>query len=567
MALKSIDFPLVKSNDLLQISDSARGDGPNGEILSELEKFKAIDPARAFAPQDMFALQSNVAQRVSELSPSDKLAVGNLSSNISNLSASELSTALFDSGIDPETFSVEEFDLSSGGLSDLNSTIDAFNNKIAGGCPALLQTLAGAKTPKEISLETFDLEQLASNTEKTLKNLLEDASLSANAAANEIISQIDTFASIDTASLRVAALDKAKAITESFDSAIASLEAGINPSLAGLKSTTESCCEDAKKATESKMKNLDKNVDALPKKVDNVSEISLQPTMKILKDKVERTRLLVSDENNKKRETATAALIKKMQENNPQADPLQIEQTAKNMVAKANEKSDEKIKRESDSAKNLVNYASSIFKDIGRAADERASGSATAGRPVAQKTSIIDNIASFTLKEQVFDASYFLGPYAKKISEAVNSLHPKLRLRFADAIKDVLYDEEVLAMKGTAFYSFALRSFAAQADLRRAYEAGGPEAPKPGNSWHDFGCAADIVFVVNGSPKYDKKFYTGLIRGHFAKYNLENAIDNDPGHFQPKEFRTQGIESPQTVKAKIIKNGAVDKKVVASYIR
>jgi len=35
MALKSIDFPLVKSNDLLQISDSARGDGPNGEILSE----------------------------------------------------------------------------------------------------------------------------------------------------------------------------------------------------------------------------------------------------------------------------------------------------------------------------------------------------------------------------------------------------------------------------------------------------------------------------------------------------------------------------------------------------
>ena len=122
-------------------------------------------------------------------------------------------------------------------------------------------------------------------------------------------------------------------------------------------------------------------------------------------------------------------------------------------------------------------------------------------------------------------------------------------------------------MKGTAFYSFALRSFAAQADLRRAYEAGGPEAPKPGNSWHDFGCAADIVFVVNGSPKYDKKFYTGLIRGHFAKYNLENAIDNDPGHFQPKEFRTQGIESPQTVKAKIIKNGAVDKKVVASYIR
>lgn len=589
MALKSIDFPLVDSNQLLQISDSVRGNGPNGEILSAVDEFKAIDPARAFPPQDMFALKANVAQKLTELSASDSAAVGNLSSNIDNLSTSELSTALFDSGIDPESFSVEDFDLSAQGLTDLNSAIDAFKSSAAGGCDALLSTLAGAKTPKEISLETFDVDGLASSfsgaiqaipglgtdlnatsitadAEKTVSVFLQEAEAAAKAAETEIISQVDSFASIDTASLRTAALNKTQAIKDVFDSNITSLLSGVQSQLSGLKSTTESCCEDAKKATENKMKNLDKNIDGLPNKVNDVSAVSLEPTMKQLKDKVARTKSLVSEENNKKRETITAALIKKMQENNPQADAIQIEQSVKNMVAKANKQSDEKVKRESDIITNLVNQASAKFKDVTRASNERASGSATAGRPVAEKTSIISSFASFTLKEQVFDASYFFGPYAKKVAEAVNTLHPKLRLRFANAIKDVQYNEEVLAMNGTAFYSFALRSFSAQADLRRAFDAGGARAAKPGNSWHDFGCACDIVFVVNGQPKYDEKFYTGLIRKEFVKQNLENNFSNDPQHFQPKEFRTQGVELPQTIKTKIVKNGVVDKKVVATYI-
>ena len=113
----------------------------------------------------------------------------------------------------------------------------------------------------------------------------------------------------------------------------------------------------------------------------------------------------------------------------------------------------------------------------------------------------------------------------------MNTLHPKIRERFANAIRDVQNDPEVLAMNGTARYSFATRSFAQQANLRRKYERGGPLAAKPGNSWHNYGCACDIVFIVNGKAKWSAKYYTGIIRKHFVKYNLENVIKNDSGHF------------------------------------
>jgi len=569
MSLTSLNLPLVSSTDLLQVSDSVRGDGPNGEILSEVDKVKAINPETAFLPQDMYALKGNVTKRLAQLNPNDSSSISGLGSKITALSPPELSKVLYDSGVDPEGFSVEEFDLSVENLGDLSSSIDAFNNAAAGGCEALRNALAAAKTPKEISLETFDDTNGAYSvdTQKTSAVLLKEAEEAAKSAADDVISQIDSFLSIDTASLRAAAESKEAAITSTFDKNISDILTDVKKDLSSLKSTTEQCSQDAKKTVETKMKNLDKNADNLSKKVTDVSATSLQPTVKLMKDKVARTKSLVNDENNKKRETTTAALIKKMQDNNPQATPVQIEQIVKNMVAKANKQSDEKIKRESDIVTNLVNQAKAKYKDISNVSNQKAASSASAGRPVAEKTSILSNFSNFLTKEQVFDASYFIGPYAKRIAEAVNSLHPKVRLRFANAIKDVLYDPEVAAMKGTAYYSFTLRSFSAQADLRKASDAGGAKAAKPGNSWHEFGCAADIVFVINGQPKYDKKFYTGLIRGHFASHNLENSFGDDPQHFQPKEFKDQGIELPQTVKNEIIKNGAVDKKVVGTYIR
>jgi hypothetical protein len=569
MSLTSLNLPLVSSNDLLQTSDSVRGDGPNGEILSEVDKVKAINPETAFLPQDMYALKENVAERLAQLNLSDSSSIGDLESKIAVLSTSQLSKVLYDSGVDPEDFSIEEFDLSVENLQDLSFSIDAFNNLIAGGCEALRKTLDTAKTPKEISLETFDDTNGAYSVEaqKTSTVLLKEAEEAAKSAADAVISQIDTFLSIDTASLRAAAESKTTAITSTFNKNISDILTDVKKDLSSLKSTTEQCSQDTKKTIESKMKNLDKNADNLSNKVTDVSATSLAPTIKLMKDKVARTKSLVNDENNKKRETITAALIKKYQENNPQASPEQIKQSVQNMVGKANKQSDEKIKKESDVITNLVNRAKAKYKDISNASNQKLASSASAGRPVAEKTSILSNFAKFSTQEQIFDASYFLGPYAKRIAEAVNSLHPKVRLRFANAIKDVLYDDEVLAMNGTAYYSFALRSFSAQADLREAADNGGARAAKAGNSWHEFGCAADIVFVINGQPKYDEKFYTGLIRGHFASHNLENNFGDDPQHFQPKEFRTQGIELPQTVKKKIIKDGSIDKKVVASYIR
>ena len=114
--------------------------------------------------------------------------------------------------------------------------------------------------------------------------------------------------------------------------------------------------------------------------------------------------------------------------------------------------------------------------------------------------------------------------------------------------------------------SLATRTFAQQADLYRKHIRGGPLAAKPGNSWHNYGCACDIVFIVNGKAKWSAKYYTGIIRKHFVKYNLENVIKNDSGHFQPVEFRAKGFESAWRIKKFAIKNGTVDQNVVASYI-
>lgn len=561
MTLKSLDFPLLTSNDLVNISDSVPGDGPDGAILSALETQKAIVPEGAFLPQDMFALKTQVTATLAGLSPLEAAKAGDLSTSVLELTTSELSKALFDSGVDPENFSLDEIDFSVEGLTDLNSTLDSFQNAAAGGSSALKDALAGAKLPSELNPES-----LASGLEKTVTDLLNDAESAARAAETALIDQVDNFSTIDTASLRQQAENITEAIEANYNSVITSLKKGVPTSLSERVDTTKLISEETKKNVESTMKNLKKNVINISDKIVDVSAKNLQNTQKFLTTKIERTQSLVSVENNKKRETVTAALIKKMQDNNPQADPLELDAIVRNMVAKANELSDSKIQTETDTTKNLVNQASAKYSDISRSSDLRAASSASAGRPIAKKSEIISSTPQLMGDNQFFDASYFTGRYAKRVASAVNTLHPKLRERFANAIRDVQNDPEVLAMKGTAFYSYALRSYEEQAILRRKYEAGGPLAAKPGNSWHNYGCACDVVFVINGKAKWDEKFYTGLIRDHFAKYDLENTIRGDSGHFQPVEFRARGIQSAWRIKKDAVVNGIVDPNIVATYI-
>ena len=589
MSLLSIDVPFLTSNDLLEISDSVPGPGPDGEIFSELQKYNAIVPSEAFAPQDMFALKESITKKLTELNTDELSAVGNLSSSIAALDTSQLSTVLFDSGVDIENFSPESFDLSVEGLSDLGAGIDQFNNAAAGGCEVVLAALASSKTPKELSLETFDLDALessisgvvtsvtdglldfasdlepktiASQAEKTVANLIDETIGAVSNVTNNIIDTLDDLESINTVDLQKNLEAQAEAVANTFKSSVDALLGGVQSSLAETIKITEGCSVHTSKSTEALVKNLQKNVDALADKVE-VSALSLSPTQKLLTNKLDRVKGLVTDTQNKKIALATAAVVKKTQENNPQADPVQIEQIVKNQIAKANKAHDEKIRTECECISKRVNGASSTYADMQRASNQRSASSAAAGRPIANKGAVIRQVIKWTGDNKLYDASYFNGRYDKKTAVKVNTLHGKIRERFANAIRDVQNDPAILAMNGTARYTFATRTFAEQAALRRKYEAGGPRAAPAGKSWHNYKCACDIVFIVNGKAKWDTKYYTGIIRKHFLKYDLENYIKNDSGHFQPAELRNISVSRALR---ESIKNNILDENVIATYL-
>ena len=589
MSLLSIDVPFLTSNDLLEISDSVPGPGPDGEIFSELQKYNAIVPSEAFAPQDMFALKESITKKLTELNTDELSAVGNLSSSIAALDTSQLSTVLFDSGVDIENFSPESFDLSVEGLSDLGAGIDQFNNAAAGGCEVVLAALASSKTPKELSLETFDLDALessisgvvtsvtdglldfasdlepktiASQAEKTVANLIDETIGAVSNVTNNIIDTLDDLESINTVDLQKNLEAQAEAVANTFKSSVDALLGGVQSSLAETIKITEGCSVHTSKSTEALVKNLQKNVDALADKVE-VSALNLSPTQKLLTNKLDRVKGLVTDTQNKKIALATAAVVKKTQENNPQADPVQIEQIVKNQIAKANKAHDEKIRTECECISKRVNGASSTYADMQRASNQRSASSSAAGRPIANKGAVIRQVIKWTGDNKLYDASYFNGRYDKKTAVKVNTLHGKIRERFANAIRDVQNDPAILAMNGTARYTFATRTFAEQAALRRKYEAGGPRAAPAGKSWHNYKCACDIVFIVNGKAKWDTKYYTGIIRKHFLKYDLENYIKNDSGHFQPAELRNISVSRALR---ESIKNNILDENVIASYL-
>lgn len=589
MSLLSIDVPFLTSNDLLEISDSVPGPGPDGEIFSELQKYNAIVPSEAFAPQDMFALKESITKKLTELNTDELSAVGNLSSSIAALDTSQLSTVLFDSGVDIENFSPESFDLSVEGLSDLGAGIDQFNNAAAGGCEVVLAALASSKTPKELSLETFDLgalgssisgvvtsvtdglldfasdlepKTIASQAEKTIANLIDETIGAVSNVTNNIIDTLDDLESIDTVDLQKNLEAQAEAVANTFKASVDALLGGVQSSLAETIKITEGCSVHTSKSTEALVKNLQKNVDALADKVE-VSALNLSPTQKMLTNKLDRVKGLVTDTQNKKIALATAAVVKKTQENNPQADPVQIEQIVKNQIAKANKAHDEKIRTECECISKRVNGASSTYADMQRASNQRSASSSAAGRPIANKGAVIRQVIKWTGDNKLYDASYFNGRYDKKTAVKVNTLHGKIRERFANAIRDVQNDPAILAMNGTARYTFATRTFAEQAALRKKYEAGGPRAAPAGKSWHNYKCACDIVFIVNGKAKWDTKYYTGIIRKHFLKYGLENYIDNDSGHFQPAELRNISVSRALR---ESIKNNVLDENVIATYI-
>ena len=98
--------------------------------------------------------------------------------------------------------------------------------------------------------------------------------------------------------------------------------------------------------------------------------------------------------------------------------------------------------------------------------------------------------------------------------------------------------------------SECLRPLSRSKELYEAFKAGrGPQAAAPGNSWHNYGAAADILIYKNGV--WDSLNKTGAYTG-FAQQFLRtqgihnNAGANDSGHFVPVQM---SVGVPKTIKS------------------
>jgi len=102
---------------------------------------------------------------------------------------------------------------------------------------------------------------------------------------------------------------------------------------------------------------------------------------------------------------------------------------------------------------------------------------------------------------------------------------------------------------------------------RRLRASGNSLAAK--DSWHEHGAAIDMNIFIDGVPylvwknfnlkipNYDniEKYYTGLSREYFARYNMFNRLDGtwgtklimDPNHFIPTELWGKSIKSLKSV--------------------
>ena len=163
--------------------------------------------------------------------------------------------------------------------------------------------------------------------------------------------------------------------------------------------------------------------------------------------------------------------------------------------------------------------------------------SATNNPPESPNNVEVPPDAYFGEGESVEPDNFGRSRFKSSLANKVNQIAPELRKKFVDGINNFLADNPDMDCN----IAFSYRSNAKQRELHRKYEAGGPKAARPGNSWHNYASAIDLTIYTDGGRKYDDgsrgdKNYTQVARSAFAKAGLKNDISGDSGHFYPQEF-------------------------------
>ena len=562
MALKSFDLPDVDPFDYIGEPDVA-------QVKTEVQKLNEIVPSDAFPPDQMKNLKDKIGAQLESFGTSLPPELAGLSLKLQTITPKTLSSVLHDSGVNPVDFNVASFDVSLESMTNLQNSIMGFEAAENGGCDALVTALntsvdlsklstADIKMPSIPSLAFFEAsaEDLIREAAKTANEIAEDIEQEINSVKDNLTTAFDNLSETVSTSISSAEnyiKDVANSIENAYSTQIKKTLLGVKDSLSSLNSIAESCGDHLQKTMESKIENNKKSVETLSKKLTEASPNVVNEIQKNHKQALDTLKGLVSKEINLKKQAQIAAFIKNYEKNNPNSTPSEVENAVKRQIATASKYNDELIKRKMDEAQKKVQHTEAKFKDLSKKSKTAIANSGIEGRPLKGKEQVVESAIEWSGEKKTFDKSYFGGPYNAEIANHINTLHPKIRQRFADAMKDITTDEILIKSGIRARVTSSTRSYAKQQELYNYYKPRGTPVAKPGNSWHNFACAIDIQVIVNGTKKSKtSNYYTGIPRQIFAKYGLINPFANDYIHFQPKELPL----SPKTIKSKLLINGS-----------
>ena len=571
--------------------------------FSAVDELNSIIASFAFPLDQTSILKEKMLTTIENLPVNEASNLSVLSDSLTKASPQDISAILFQSGISPDTFSVETFGLDIESLTNFQSSVMGFNASLNGGCDALL-ALENLVTDigNEIDLDNIFqpisdyMEDLAKSVEDVVKSIEEQFEQLADLKFDDIINQIELAAedvisaiatdvealvsgaealalsiqadieSIDLTSFFEGIEAEAKAIADAFESSIEKILEDVQEELIGFKDSIEACLKHNAMVNEVKIKNYQDGVEGLPEAAPEVSIRSLAKVQTALNGQLDEAKGVISTENQKFVKATTAAIASSSSRNNPNANPDEVRSTTARALSTAQRNRDEETDKVVENAGAKVKQASKKIADLTRGAAGNVLDSNLGGRPIPKKEVLIGKTAKYIHEnsiypEEFFSKSEFAGGNAKWIS----GLHPIVRDRVARAVRDLVLENQDVGGKK---FDIKIISGVRDSERQRRLRASGNSLAAK-DSWHEHGAAIDMNIFIDGVPylvwknfnlkipNYSniEKYYTGLSRKYFARYNMFNKLDGtwgrskimDPNHFIPTELWGKSIASLKSV--------------------
>ena len=571
--------------------------------FSAVDELNSIIASFAFPLDQTSILKEKMLTTIENLPVNEASNLSVLSDSLTKASPQDISAILFQSGISPDTFSVETFGLDIESLTNFQSSVMGFNASLNGGCDALL-ALENLVTDigNEIDLDNIFqpisdyMEDLAKSVEDVVKSIEEQFEQLADLKFDDIINQIELAAedvisaiatdvealvssaealalsiqadieSIDLTSFFEGIEAEAKAIADAFESSIEKILEDVQEELIGFKDSIEACLKHNAMVNEVKIKNYQDGVEGLPEAAPEVSIRSLARVQTALNGQLDEAKGVISTENQKFVKAMTAAIVSSTSRNNPNANPDEVRATTARAVSTAQRNRDEETDKKVENVGGKVKKAPKTIADLTTGAAGDVLDSNLGGRPIPRKEVLIGKTAKYIHEnsiypEEFFSKSEFAGGNAKWIS----GLHPIVRDRVARAVRDLVLENQDVGGKK---FDIKIISGVRDSERQRRLRASGNSLAAK-DSWHEHGAAIDMNIFIDGVPQlvwknfnlkipnYSniEKYYTGLSRKYFARYNMFNKLDGtwgrsrimDPNHFIPIELWGKSVKSLRPV--------------------